>query len=685
MRFKTYTGITWSVLELTGLLEDEDSRVYFEKFRKHIGLHPFHMTNLNAALNEILSSNLNSYDHDIQGFLLAYKNPKLLTPLGDVFYDTCFIHVDIEADFYVFRPEVGCTLRGIVNKKGLDHIGLLVHKAFNVSIPKLDDEENWPGDNVEIGQEVRCVVKLLDFTSKLPFIRGVLDPDEYLRGCRLTPKSVNKRKKAEKSVNKVTDKSAKKHTHFATDSEGSSNDQGKEQVVQRKKSKRKSEQEEPVDHTDEPNEKKKKKSKKHDKKVKEPNESTTRVKLETAYNSVNGDLMSTEETEESTSSGIEVKKKIRARNSRGSIDNDGSESRIDVKSEIKTKIKVQSSQSSVDEDNDDRNSIKRSSKKISKTLSSVDSKDSIRNIKFEPRAVDNDVEVTEENIVERKPKIKLSSLEQNRFVDVDGSPADFRTEKNRKSSKKIKRELFSDIDVHDLSDSVQGTPKKRHKKDKLKSEVSESEAGNSNVDEASIKKGSRKSNGLDFEHTSRYIKIKKETVTSSTENIADEDVNDRAVEETEEATPTKKKSKKHSRTIPIDTRNIKVEPGFQDVIVKVEPNDDYEENTHVDQVTENVSKSNSKKKHRTHVDDVADDNIINAENNVKQSKKTKRKTMDETDLNNSDINLRSPEKKKKRHSKSSSNKEESGDRESGVEPSFDFRDVKIKKERFTDS
>lgn len=62
MKFKAYTGITWSILELTGLLEDEDCCVYFEKFTKHFGLHPFHLTNINAALNEILSSNLNSYD-----------------------------------------------------------------------------------------------------------------------------------------------------------------------------------------------------------------------------------------------------------------------------------------------------------------------------------------------------------------------------------------------------------------------------------------------------------------------------------------------------------------------------------------------------------------------------------------------------------------------------------------------
>lgn len=63
---------------------------------------------------------------------------------------------------------------GTVNKKGLDHIGLLVHKAFNVSIPKEDGDEDWPGDDLAIGQDVHFVVTCLDITSGLPYIRGAL-------------------------------------------------------------------------------------------------------------------------------------------------------------------------------------------------------------------------------------------------------------------------------------------------------------------------------------------------------------------------------------------------------------------------------------------------------------------------------------------------------------------------------
>ncbi|XP_066600321.1 transcriptional regulator ATRX homolog [Prorops nasuta] len=184
MNFKSYTGITWTNLELSELLEDENCYVYFERIKKHLGLHPFHLTNLNAALNEILDSNLNSYDVDLKGFLLAYQNPKLLTTLGEIVYDSCFIHVDIEADFYIFRPKVGAKLKGTVNKKGISHLGVMVHKVFNVSIPKPEDEEDWPGYTMEIGQEIKFEVTHLDLNVKLPFIRGILNKDECFEGCR---------------------------------------------------------------------------------------------------------------------------------------------------------------------------------------------------------------------------------------------------------------------------------------------------------------------------------------------------------------------------------------------------------------------------------------------------------------------------------------------------------------------
>lgn len=66
---------------------------------------------------------------------------------------------------------------GVINKKADTHLGVLVHKAFNVSIPRRDDEEDWQGDYMNAEDEVTFTVELMDLKpgrGKLPFIRGKL-------------------------------------------------------------------------------------------------------------------------------------------------------------------------------------------------------------------------------------------------------------------------------------------------------------------------------------------------------------------------------------------------------------------------------------------------------------------------------------------------------------------------------
>ncbi|XP_071566651.1 uncharacterized protein Polr1f [Temnothorax nylanderi] len=182
--------VTWSTLELTGLLEAEDSHVHFTRAVKHLALHPYHLNNVQRGLNQILRSSLNSYDREIKGFVLAFRNPKLLSNLGKMLYDSPFIHIDIEVDFYLFCPTVGSFLKGIVKKKGFDHIVVLVHKIYTVSIPKPDDTEEWIGESVEIGQEVKCCVTQINNRSKPPFICATLRSD-YSQGCRLSESIIN--------------------------------------------------------------------------------------------------------------------------------------------------------------------------------------------------------------------------------------------------------------------------------------------------------------------------------------------------------------------------------------------------------------------------------------------------------------------------------------------------------------
>ena len=46
------------------------------------------------------------------GFILGYKNVKLLSDKATLINDDPHLHFDIEADFYIFTPKVGCTLFG---------------------------------------------------------------------------------------------------------------------------------------------------------------------------------------------------------------------------------------------------------------------------------------------------------------------------------------------------------------------------------------------------------------------------------------------------------------------------------------------------------------------------------------------------------------------------------------------
>lgn len=80
---------------------------------------PFISVNLNVMFIPIYRFN---------GILLSYKNPSILQNVGAIRNDNADIHFQVKADYFIFRPYVGATLTGIVNKKSMTHLGILVHR-----------------------------------------------------------------------------------------------------------------------------------------------------------------------------------------------------------------------------------------------------------------------------------------------------------------------------------------------------------------------------------------------------------------------------------------------------------------------------------------------------------------------------------------------------------------------------
>ncbi|XP_069697755.1 uncharacterized protein Polr1F [Periplaneta americana] len=166
----------FSAKELRKLITAPTSRVREERRIRHIALHPSSLGDVKSAIHAALDSYHNKFDEGFKGFILGYKNVKILTDKFTIINDDSYVHLDVEADFYIFTPEVGHELVGIVNKKSSDHIGCLVHKYFNVSLPRPNDEldENWPWSSLNIGDEVTFKINFCDFTGRLPYIRGKL-------------------------------------------------------------------------------------------------------------------------------------------------------------------------------------------------------------------------------------------------------------------------------------------------------------------------------------------------------------------------------------------------------------------------------------------------------------------------------------------------------------------------------
>ncbi|XP_022834451.1 DNA-directed RNA polymerase I subunit RPA43 [Spodoptera litura] len=171
------TIIKFDIKELKKLANDKNSCIIEKKVTQNLALQPWCLGNLKESIKNLLDYKIGKFDKEFNGILLSYKNLRVLQNVGTIRNDNADIHFQVQADYFIFRPFVGATLTGIVNKKSTTHLGILVHRVFNVVIPRPTEEPGnmWVGSNVQEGQEVRFRIEVLDLYGALPYIRGELD------------------------------------------------------------------------------------------------------------------------------------------------------------------------------------------------------------------------------------------------------------------------------------------------------------------------------------------------------------------------------------------------------------------------------------------------------------------------------------------------------------------------------
>ncbi|XP_068189333.1 DNA-directed RNA polymerase I subunit RPA43 [Antennarius striatus] len=160
------------------LLSAPYSCLVMKKHRRHISLAPMYLNKKKTGIQQELGAELLKYSQGLKGVPLAYENIMILGHQGDIYDDSGYIHMDIEASFIVFQPDKDHKLLGTVNKLGVGHVGCLVHGCFNASIPKpsLVSVETWRDFGPRVGTELEFEVSALDADSVgVLLIRGRLE------------------------------------------------------------------------------------------------------------------------------------------------------------------------------------------------------------------------------------------------------------------------------------------------------------------------------------------------------------------------------------------------------------------------------------------------------------------------------------------------------------------------------
>ncbi|XP_041663911.1 DNA-directed RNA polymerase I subunit RPA43 [Cheilinus undulatus] len=146
------------------LLSAPYSCLVMNTHRRHIALPPVYLNKKRTGIKEELETEMLKFSQSLKGVPMAYDDIRIVGQHGNIYDDSGYIHMEIEANFIVFQPQKGQKLLGKVNKLGMSHVGCLVHGCFNASIPKpnLVSMETWRDAGPRIDTDLEFEVTALD-------------------------------------------------------------------------------------------------------------------------------------------------------------------------------------------------------------------------------------------------------------------------------------------------------------------------------------------------------------------------------------------------------------------------------------------------------------------------------------------------------------------------------------------
>ncbi|KAF8224964.1 hypothetical protein L208DRAFT_1308273 [Tricholoma matsutake] len=101
-----------------------------------VSIPPIFASNPRAGVEEMLDSMIMRYIPALQGVVLSHSNLGFLTKEAIIQADCPNLVCTVEFDATIWSPRIGMKLVGRINLCSPDHISILLHRTFNVSIPR---------------------------------------------------------------------------------------------------------------------------------------------------------------------------------------------------------------------------------------------------------------------------------------------------------------------------------------------------------------------------------------------------------------------------------------------------------------------------------------------------------------------------------------------------------------------
>ncbi|XP_037960582.1 probable DNA-directed RNA polymerase I subunit RPA43 [Teleopsis dalmanni] len=170
IRLKKHANYT--LKELEEYLNSPNSCVHKINTNFHISILPYSMENFKRhLLLYIIRKKVSFYDAQVEGIVLDVRNIKLLNSAAALRANDPHLHIDLNADFYVFRPAAGALVNGLVKYVGDKIVGVTIYKVFSAQIRfnvKIDKSQ------VCLDQELQFRIKDFDLQNIFPYIVGEL-------------------------------------------------------------------------------------------------------------------------------------------------------------------------------------------------------------------------------------------------------------------------------------------------------------------------------------------------------------------------------------------------------------------------------------------------------------------------------------------------------------------------------